>query len=330
MIKSIRRASNEEWDRIVDSVGSAIYFQTREWFDIWAEYVGFENDTKLISLEGGKEVLLPLTRRTLLKGLIKVQLLAPKGMGGFLTGDELSCDEKKELFDILQEKALLYCAVNPYDELTNEFDRFNGVDYTQVLDLTQGFEATVKTWSRGHCRAIRKGIRQGITVELAQTETNWKAYFELYQDSLTRWNEHATNHYQWGLFEIMYKKKSSKIKLWLARYQGQIISGAICFYHNKRVAYWHGASSQQFFKTLNSSHVLHYYVIKEACKNGYLLYDFLPSSGIEGVSNFKQRFSPRKKPVNIYMSPLMKIFDAIRKKSRKSNIYKSLMKNTGF
>ena len=55
MIKSIRKATDEEWDRMVDTVESAIYFQTREWFDIWSEYAGFKSDTRLISFESGKE-----------------------------------------------------------------------------------------------------------------------------------------------------------------------------------------------------------------------------------------------------------------------------------
>ena len=50
MITKIRKATNEEWDGMVDAAESAIYFQTREWFDIWADYAGFENDTRANTL----------------------------------------------------------------------------------------------------------------------------------------------------------------------------------------------------------------------------------------------------------------------------------------
>lgn len=330
MITLIMKATDEEWDHMVDAVGSTIYFQTREWFDIWADYAGFRNDTRLIHFSSGRRVLLPLTRICLLKGLMNVYFLAPKGMGGFVTNDTLDNAEKEALFKILRKMRILYCVVNPYDTLTNGFDGFNEEDFTQFLDLSDGFDPIFKKWTWGHYSRARKGIREGIATGQAETEEDWKIYFGLYQDNLARWGEKTTNVYQWPLFEIMYKKKSEKIKLWLARYQGQVISGALCFYHNRHVAYWHSATSERFYKKLNATQVLQYFIIKDACEKGFLIYDFLPSSGIKGVIDFKSGFSPQTKPVHIYMSPLMKFSAMLRKKMRNSSVYKSLMKDTGF
>lgn len=330
MIKSIRKATDKEWDSMVDSAGSAIYFQTREWFDIWTEYAGFKSDTRLISFESGKKALLPLSYIVLLKGVLKIYFLSPKGMGGFITSDDLDDYEKRELFKLLNKIKILYCVVNPYDTVTNEFNKFNAQDSTQVLDLRQGFDPIFRKWTWGHYSRTRKGLREGITAEPAVTEDDWTSYFQMYQDTLARWGERTTNAYQWNLFETMYRKKSHKIKLWLARYQGQIISGALCFYHNKHVAYWHSATSERFFKKLNATHVLQYCIIKDACEKGFLLYDFLPSSGIKGVIDFKSGFSPEERPVHIYMSSFMKISDAMRKRLRNNAVYKLLMKDTGF
>jgi lipid II:glycine glycyltransferase (peptidoglycan interpeptide bridge formation enzyme) len=329
MIKSIRKATNEEWDSFVDTVESALYFQTREWFDIWAEYAGFKNDTRLIQFDSGKKVLLPLARMNLLKGLVKVHFLAPKGMGGFLTNDELEADEKRGLFEALKKVGMVYCAVNPYDTLTNQFDGFTAEDFTQVLDLREGFESIFKKWTIGHSSAVKKGIREGITVELASTEDDWKSFFNVYIAFLARLDKNATNNYKWELFEIMFKKKSPHIKLWLAKYRGQVISGALNFYHNKHVAGWHGATLREFYR-LNAFHVLQYYIIQEACEKGFLLYDFLPSNGREGVIHFKNGFSPQKKPVRIYMSPLMRRANVLRARLRNNSVYRLIMKNTGF
>lgn len=330
VITDIRKATDEEWDSMADADGTAIYFQTREWFRIWADYAGFKDDTKLIHFKSGKKVLLPLTHICLLKGLMNVHFLAPKGMGGFVTNDELDPAEKKALFRILRKIKMLYCAANPYDGLTNGFDGFNAEDFTQFLDLSEGFDTIFKRWTWGHYSRARKGIREGITAEPALTEDDWKSYFGLYLDNLARWGEKTTNAYQWPLFEMMYRRKSSKIKLWLARYEGQIISGALCFYHNRHVSYWHSATSERFYKKLNATQVLQYYIIKDACEKGFFIYDFLPSSGIKGVIDFKSGFSPQTKPVHIYMSPLMKISDLLRKKMRNSSFYKLVMKDTGF
>jgi lipid II:glycine glycyltransferase (peptidoglycan interpeptide bridge formation enzyme) len=330
LIKGIRKATDEEWDNMCDAVESAIYFQTREWFEIWAEYAGFENNTRLISFESGKKAVLPLVSVRLLRGLIPCYFLAPKGMGGVLTTDALDDGEKRELFGILKKIKMLYCAVNPYDTLSNEFDGFNGEDFTQFLDLSEGFDVLFKRWTWGHYSRTRKGLREGITAEAASTEDDWRAYFELYQDTLARWGDRATNKYEWKLFEIMHKRSSPGIKLWLAKYQGEILSGALCLYHNRHVAYWHSATSQRYYKKLNATHVLQYSIIKDACEKGFLLYDFLPSSGIGGVIEFKSGFTPQKKPVHIYMSPCMKVSDALRKRFRNNILYRALMKDTGF
>ena len=329
MIKSIRKASKEEWDDVVEKVESAVYFQTREWFDIWADYAGFESDTRLIRFDNGKKVLLPLAHISLLKGLVKVHFLAPKGMGGFLTNDKLDADEKRELFEILKKVGMAYCAVNPYDTLTNEFDGFTAEDFTQVLDLREGFDSVFRKWTIGHSSAVKKGIREGITVELASTEDDWKSFFEIYMAFLDRQDKNATNNYRWELFEIMFRKKSPHIKLWLAKYRGQIISGALNFYHHNHVAGWHGATLRKFYK-LNAFHVLQYYIIQDACEKGFLLYDFMPSNGRQGVIHFKNGFSPQKKPVRIYMSPLMRRASALRAGLRNNPVYRFIMKNTGF
>jgi len=329
VIKEIRKATAEEWDSMVDSAGPAVYFQTREWFDIWADYAGFESVTKLICFGSRKKVLLPLSRMKLLGGLVQCHFLAPKVFGGFVTTDKLDENEKEELFEFLERMKMLYCAVNPYDTLTNEFDKFTDKDFTQVLELSSGFESIFKNWSKGHASAAKKGIREGITTEVASTENDWRSYYGLYQDNLGRWGKKATNHYTWKLFEIMYKKKSPHIKLWLAKFQKQLISGAICFYQNKHVAYWHSATLKEFFK-LNGPHVLQYHIIKDACGKGFLYYDFLPSSRLEGVIHFKNGFSPQKKPVNIYMSSSMAVLASLRTILRTNAIYKLLMKDSGF
>ncbi|MDD5284685.1 MAG: GNAT family N-acetyltransferase [Desulfuromonadaceae bacterium] len=330
MITSIRNATDEEWDYFADSAESAIYFQTREWFDIWADYAGFENDTKLISFESGKKALLPLTRLKLFKGVVTAHFLAPKGMGGFLTIGALSAEERGDLSNLLKSLKMLRCVVNPYDELTNQLPGLNSEDSTQYLDLTRGFELIFKEWAMGHYTRTKKGLRQGIVVEQAGTEEDWRNYFDIYQDNLSRWGKSATNDYAWELFESLYKRRSPKIKLWLARHDGNLISGALCFYHNRHVAYWHSATSQTFYKKLNATHVLQYQIIKDACDKGFLIYDFLPSSGIEGVIEFKGGFSPQLKQVRIYESPFMQLSRVLRNRLRNSAAYKFVMKNTGF
>ena len=329
MIKSSRKATDDEWDNMVDAVESTIYFQTREWFEIWANYAGFEIDTKLIHFDNGKKVLLPITHINLFKGLVKVNFLAPKGMGGFVSKDELDESEKRELFRLLKRVGIVYFAANPYDTLSNEFNKFNNNDTTHVLDLREGFEPIFKKWSDGHHRAAAKGIRKGVTVDVASTDDDWSTYYQLYRCSVANWGEKATNSYNSRLFDIMKNKRSEKIKLWVARYQGQIISGAICLYHNRHVAAWNGATDRQFLK-LNGPHMVLHFSIRDAVEKGFMFYDLLPSGGHNGVVKFKDGFGATQMPVNIYLSPSLRLADVVRSSFRNNFIYKRMMRNTGF
>jgi Acetyltransferase (GNAT) domain len=315
---------------MVEASQTAIYFQSREWFEVWSEYAGFRSDTRLITFASGKKVLLPLTSQTLLQGLVRLRLLAPKGMGGFVTSDALDEAEKVELFSTLRRTRMVHYVVQPYDPLTNEISWLGGHDNTQVLELSPGFEAIFRRWSKGHRSAVKTGLKAGITAEPASSAEDWRSYFEFYLDSLARWGGTATNRYDWKLFEILLTKHSPSIRLWLARYEGRPISGALCFYHNRHVAYWHAATSQEAFRKLNASHVLQYFIIKDACQAGYRYYDFMPSGGVEGVMHFKSGFAPGTLPIKTYTSPVVSAANAARARSRGWPLYKALMRGSGF
>lgn len=330
MITSIRTATAEEWDGIVATDPQAVCFQAREWFDIWSAYGGFVSDTRLITLDTGKQVLLPLAYLKLLGGLIKVYFLSPKGLGGFVSATALDAAEARALFPLLRQCRFFYGAVNPYDGSTNAFPHFNREDFTQVLDLTPGFDALVKTWSAGHRRAIDKGLKAGVTVAAGATVEDWRDYFAIYEETLARWGKSAVSRYGWKLFDILRMQNPKRIRLWMARCDGQPVAGAICLYHHRRVVYWHGAARLKDHRRLNAAHVLHQHIIQDAIGRGFLLYDFLPSSGLPGVVDFKRRFAAEEVRVNIYLTPAMEWLSRWRKRLRHQALYQATMRDTGF
>ena len=100
------------------------------------------------------------------------------------------------------------------------------------------------------------------------------------------------------MFEIIYERHSPQIKLWLAHIDGKAVSGAICFYNNKHVVYWHGASLSDH-AALRPANLLQAQLIEDAYRNGFWWYDFNPSGGLEGVEKFKTSFGARKLPAEM-------------------------------
>ena len=126
--------------------------------------------------------------------------------------------------------------------------------YTQIIDLRKSWESILKNWNNGHHRALKKGLKNEIEIRLTN-ENEWEEYYQLYQDSIRRWGNSASNNYKLDLFQILKKLNPAVCKLWLALSDNKIISGCLCFYHNQHVGYWHGASLESYFH-LKPVHVL--------------------------------------------------------------------------
>jgi predicted N-acyltransferase len=162
-------------------------------------------------------------------------------------------------------------------------------DETHCLDLSIGFERIVKAGTKEHARAARKARRAGVSVRLAESENDWRAYFQAYVSSHARWGALATRFYPWKFFAVLFKRRSPNIRLWLAIHENEIVAGAICLYSPRTVVYWHGAALASHF-ALRPVNLLLHEIIKDASEHGFRWFDFNPSGGLEGVKNFKKSF----------------------------------------
>jgi CelD/BcsL family acetyltransferase involved in cellulose biosynthesis len=87
----------------------------------------------------------------------------------------------------------------------------------------------------------------------------------------------------------MLRCDSPRIKLWTAVVEDRLVAGALCFYGQGQVVYWHGAALEAYFH-VRPVNLLFCEAIKDACETGYRWFDFNPSGGHEGVKAFKQSF----------------------------------------
>ncbi|MEI7554522.1 GNAT family N-acetyltransferase [Candidatus Chlorohelix sp.] len=186
---------------------------------------------------------------------------------------------------------------NPFDETLDEANLpWSYEDFTQAIDLSRDYDELKRSWARGHVSAINKASRAGLVLVEATTEEEWKEYFEIYTQSLERW-ETPLSRYDYRLFEMLYELHSTKIKLWLVKYNGQILSGSICFYQSQTVMYWHGAFRMEF-QEFRAAPFMHAEIVRYSKNEGYRWYDFNPSGNLEGVITFKERFGTIKLRTN--------------------------------
>lgn len=134
-----------------------------------------------------------------------------------------------------------------------------------------------------------------MTVKEATTHDEWLDYYRVYEDSLRRWGNNATSRYRWEIFDEMFRRRSPRIKLWLAVYRDKVVAGALCFYAPAHTVCWHSAALESHFH-LRPVNLLMREAVRDACDRGLTWFDFNPSGGHEGVRAFKRSFGAQSLP----------------------------------
>ena len=302
MIKNIRQATNDEWDYFVKISTDSTFYHTREWYEIWASVYGLNIETKIIQLEDGKTLLMPMSSTKLFKNLFTSYTSSPAGTyGGILSESALSAKSLSYIYSYLLKK---YKTISiRQSPLAKEVDESIIVkrDFTHCLKLDLPFSDIFRSWSKGHKSSVKKAQKNDIQVKIAAYDSEWDEYYQLYLRSFKRWGDAARGLYDPELFREIRKLDKSKAKLWLATLGEQIVAGSLCFYHNSHVTYWHSAAHEDYFK-FSPVNLLQYCIIEQACENGYEWYDFNPSGGLKGVESFKKSFNSQKVNANIIHS----------------------------
>jgi len=305
-IVSITRPDVQEWEQLWNSCPYATYFHSPEWAHIWQHYSEGKISPApvLLAFNDGKKALLPFSIEKACKGLVKSTLSSPAGTyGGWISTDRLAPEHEKSVWQyILREYPNLIIRTNPYYANNSAVPVVPCMDdVTHHVPMDGPFEKIEKEWRKGHRSAVHKAARLGVTVREASSMNDWETYGLLYKDSLRRWGERASSNYRQSLFSIMGSLNSSRIKLWLAQYEGNIVAGALCLYSRHHVVYWHGAALDKYY-FLNPVNYLVYDIMMKASREGYAWFDFNPSAGHAGVIKFKQGFNPRISSCPVYIT----------------------------
>jgi len=304
--------SEAEWLDFLEGCESATFFHTPYWYSVWKAYAGYEYEARIYEFQGGKQILLPLAWWRIKRGLLKRMVSSPAGTyGGWVAKQTVAREEAAAILKSLKKEfsqidIRLNWLAGPQEGLVCRLMR-EVEDFTQVIDLRgNSIDDIVSKWTINHRRSLKKAGSQRMIIRLASSEEDWKKYFEVYQDSLSRWGEKVSNNYSYHLFQLLQGVFEKYSKLWLCLLEGKIISGCLVFYFNHHSVYWHGATLSGFFY-LRPVHLLTHHIIEDAMKSGYWWYDFNPSGGHEGVVKFKKGFGGEVHPSKImaYASSLI-------------------------
>ena len=132
---------------------------------------------------------------------------------------------------------------------------------------------------------IRRYQRAGqVKVCMTKDPKHFEQYYSLYEQSAKRWGSNTvySSEFISGLWQV------KGVYMWIAKYEDEVISAMICFYHDHEVFDWLAASLiDEKYKQTYAAAAVQYEVLVHAKKNGYRFVNMGASDKLEGVRNFK-------------------------------------------
>jgi len=291
-------------NRVAEACPWATFFHSPIWHDLVATTepeiqsspVGFR-------LDDGTEGYLPLLEKPAkMGGLTRRYESTFQGCyGGIIADGEVDSEVRQRIFQSIQGQRVdrIKLTGNPLTEWSLPSETFElEEDFTQIIDIDRSWDDIVSDFARGHRSSYNKARREGVQVRHTRDPEDFERYFKAYEASLERWGEDASSAYPWSFFETVQsfaEQHPDHIRLWLAEIDDNLASGALIFYWNRHVSYWHGAAHAEYFDQ-RPNNLLHPRIIQDAIErttvgeDNFEVYDFNPSGGHDGVVQFKSRF----------------------------------------
>ena len=179
---------------------------------------------------------------------------------------------------------------------------FGGVQpkAVMVLDLEADLEKILAGFRSKWRYNIRLAERKGVEVSRASRD-DLPIFYDLLAETARRDGFLIRGR---RYFEDLYDclDPAGQIAMFLARYEGTAIAGAICMGFGPRVTYVYGASSNTH-RNVMPNHLMQWSMIRWAKESGYQIYDFRGVSPVRngkpaeehlaGLNRFKEGFGAR-------------------------------------
>jgi hypothetical protein len=301
-----RRLSSEavgepEWRTALAQTPGATFAQTPEWYAATAPLMrGFSVHVHRLDLPRGPAVL-PLWESPArgLRRRIDVQGNSRGLYAGFLRAEPLDAAEARLVGDWLGPRVGdQHVRLNPFQPVPREaWPAFGRVqdESTYVLDVAGGEEAVWAGYASGQRRNVNATRRAGVTCRVASTERDWRAYVDLYAVTLARRGATSTSRYRPEFLQSLRALGPESCQLWLAELDGQLLAGAIHFYHDRHVLAWHAANRLDTGKVYATKLLIHEAAV-DAGRRGFVVYDLNVTGGHGGPERWKQLLGARALP----------------------------------
>jgi len=319
-----RKVTDETWLALCNKSDAATFFHTPYWAAVFTNrFPGrFWKNAHVIEDEHGEKVLIPIVMKRHLFGMVNIACSMPGGtFGGPVFTDSLQRGMAAEVHALLQKFPDIILRENPYQQLSGGTPWGTVVnDPTQVINCEEGYDAAWKRATAAHRNAVRNAIKARVEISAAQHTDDWDAYVAIYGSSIDRWKDRnifSGVSYDREFFRLIEKLDPKFRRLFIAKVNGVVVAGILCFYWNRHCVVWHGAGRAEHFG-VHPNNLLYDRALQYAVESGYRWFDCNPSGNLSGVFKFKQYFGaqPLNSRVFIKRSVVTSSIDMFRNRIR--------------
>lgn len=295
-------SKKKTWEAFLKEIPSYPFFQSWEWGEV-QKLLG--SPIKRLGLYAGIELV----------GVVQVVTIrAKRGTYMHLRHGPVFKEQKKEYYDILfshlrnmaKEEHASFIRLSPLLDpkggdalfpwpffVASPIHRMDA-EVCWILDITPSEEDLLKGMRKSHRYLIRKALQaKDITIQQTSNVKDMEKFLPLYKHLAER--KHFVAH-RGVTEEFRIFVKEEKAVLFLAKYQGKIISGALIDFVGDMAIYRHSASDETY-RNIPAMYLLQWEVIKEAKRRGMKQYNFWGVAPLEaknhpwqGLTLFKTGF----------------------------------------
>lgn len=227
-----------------------------------------------------------------------------KGYGGYLSDQLLEEHEENIVKNIYFNKYNMFkTRDNPLKPWKNILLKPSVVECSYIIEKSIGLKL-----SSHHSREVKKAKSNGITIREAKNQEWIEFYKKCYLSTAKHWNNPSII-YRYDILDYL-KTFENHVKLYIAEYKNNIVSGVVIFKLNKHAHYWLCGNDMEFRK-LSPNYLLIYETAKKLFQDNIEHIDLGVSGNNSNIIAFKNGFSATPFISNQYSTD--KNFEIIKK-----------------
>ncbi|OGF26412.1 hypothetical protein A2331_05760 [Candidatus Falkowbacteria bacterium RIFOXYB2_FULL_34_18] len=288
--------NREQLNSFVGAQKHSQFLQSWEWGEFqesWGNKVvrlGFEDQKKLVMALTLIKVSLPFLKSYLFAPRIGIKYLTEDQLKFIFDSIEGIAQKEKAIFFRFEPRTKFSISNFTHQTTMGQFLIYKTIDIqppkTIILNLEKEEEELLRAMHQKTRYNIGLAQRKGIFIREGNPENDFEEFWRIMEQTKDRdmFRSHSKGYYRKMLL-------LDNIKLFVAEFEGRVISANIISFFGNMATYIHGASSNEH-RNIMAPYLLQWHVIKLAKEKGYKYYDFhgIDAQKWPGVTRFKKGF----------------------------------------